>query len=488
MQPSAHSEALLDWLYSRVNYERQSKPAPDSFRLHTMRCLIERLGNPHLDYPVIHVAGTKGKGSVTAMIGQILAVSGRKSGVYISPHLESINQRILLNNLPISDEHLFDVLGKLKPVVAQLDDEARADDLLRPVTFFEIITAAALYYFSQQHVDAAVLEVGLGGRLDSTNICQPEVSVITSISFDHMQQLGNTLAEIAYEKAGIIKPGVPVISGVEPGSVEPAAVIERVAADRKARLVQLGRDFFVETPDSHGRFNFVNAGDSEAMAPEPGRQVNTQTSKPLVGAVRLDQLRLAMLGAHQRTNAAIAIAACLELNRQGWALSEFEIRSGLEKTWLPGRTEVIAGQPDVVLDIAHNPASISALIDSLHTMESYRNSKRRVLILAISRDKDARSMLQLILPHFDVAIFTAFVNNPRSRNPQELLALAQELAGSNQDLTGKAKLEQAQCHVCPTSTEAWELAQTYATPTDLICIAGSVFLIADLRPLVVTQN
>ncbi len=221
-------------LYSRINYERQSRITARSFKLVNMRDLLKRLGNPHLEYPVIHVAGTKGKGSVSTMIGSVLSASGLRTGVYTSPHLETIHQRMAIDSQLISDEQLIDVLDEIQPVLAEMDQEAEQDDR-RNLTFFEVTTAAMFYHFARQKVDAAIIEVGLGGRLDSTNVCQPVVCVITNISHDHTKQLGHTLDAIAREKAGIIKAGIPVVSGaVNPDA---AAVIADVAAKNNAELV-----------------------------------------------------------------------------------------------------------------------------------------------------------------------------------------------------------------------------------------------------------
>lgn len=460
MKKSDRLDALLTWLYARVNYERQSTATPDSFKLKNMRALVDRLQNPQLKYPVVHVAGTKGKGSVSAMLGQIFSVSGRKTGVYFSPHLEAINQRIMLDGAPISDLHLSEVLIELQPIADEMDADAALDDKLRPLTFFEIITAAAMLYFARNQVDVAVLEVGLGGRLDSTNICEPAVSVITSISYDHMEQLGNTLEKIAAEKAGIIKPGVPVVSGVEPTASEPADVIQSVADACRSRLMQLGRDFQVSSASSRTKTAFKFNG-------KVGRQ-----------AVGFDEIELAMRGTHQHKNAALAIAVCLELNRQGWSISEHEIRTGLARASLPGRLELVGKQPTVIMDIAHNLASATALADTLKELPEFLASRRKILILAISKDKDAPSMLAEILPCFDQVIFTTFSCNQRARDPQELMDFALQL---NKLSPADPGLQLSKYQISATSDEAWNLAKSIASEQDLICIAGSVFLVADLR-------
>jgi len=226
-------DQYLAKLYSRINYERQVRVEPQHFKLNNIRELLRRIDAPHLEYPVVHVAGTKGKGSVATMIAEILTASGRKTGLFTSPHLLRINERIIVGGQSISDLDFEAVLESLAPIIKTMDqisEEIRsaatssenktcpvakqhAPITAKPLTFFEIITAAAMLHFANQNCDAVVLEVGLGGRLDSTNVCEPAATVITNISVDHTRQLGKTIDKIAFEKAGIIKPNVPVISG-----------------------------------------------------------------------------------------------------------------------------------------------------------------------------------------------------------------------------------------------------------------------------------
>jgi dihydrofolate synthase/folylpolyglutamate synthase len=463
---SERLDTLLTWLYQRINYEHQSPNTPDDLRLQTMRLLMKRLGNPELHYPVIHVAGTKGKGSVSCMIGQILSATGRRVGVYTSPHLESINQRISINGRSISDSELAQTLSQLEPIARQIDADAAGNGAIRPLTFFELITATGFLYFAIQRVDVVVLEVGMGGRLDSTNVCQPVVSVITNISFDHTFQLGNTLAKIAFEKAGIIKPTVPVISGAT--DEEPAAMIELVAKERAARLYVLDRDFGT-CQLFNGKFDW-NSFDKN----EP---------------IKLQNLQVGMLGLHQHRNAALALAVCQELNRQSWNISESHVRSGLANATLPGRTEMVSHCPVVMLDIAHNPASIQALLETLLQLTEWNNSCPKILVLAISKDKDVSSMISTLVPHFDKIIFTTFECNPRSRSPEELLAIASEIVTRNSNLEFATCEKSPHLHIQPTSYEAWELACQLAGSEGFICVTGSAFLVADLRPkLVVTKS
>ncbi len=243
-QETSARQAALDWLLGRINYERTAAiPYQErQLKLDRMRQFLTRLGQPDASLKIVHVAGTKGKGSTSAMITGILGAAGFHTGLFSSPHLDRIEERFVVDGQPCSAAELVALLDQLRPVVRAMDDEAASDgEPSGGPTYFDITTAMALLHFVERGVDAAVLEVGLGGRLDSTNVCLPAVSVITTISFDHMKQLGYTLAAIAREKAGIIKPGVPVVCGVlEP---EPQAVIAEVARAHGCRLIQLGRDF-----------------------------------------------------------------------------------------------------------------------------------------------------------------------------------------------------------------------------------------------------
>jgi dihydrofolate synthase/folylpolyglutamate synthase len=301
--------------------------------------------------------------------------------------------------------------------------------------------------------DAAVLEVGLGGRLDSTNVCRPKVSVITSISFDHTKQLGNTLAEIAGEKAGIIKPGVPVVSGVIED--EPRQVIARVAKENGSRLVQLGVDFSFryEPPRAVGSQLDDAVGQMDFESQLPG------------GSRRIEQIQLGLLGRHQAANAAVALATLDELRLQGWRLPEANTRRALRDLRWPGRVEIVSRQPTVILDAAHNLASIQSLIETLD--ESF-NSPRRILVFATSQDKDVRGMLRLLLPKFDAVILTRYMNNPRFVSVEQLNEWAAEISPTPRDL-------------CDNPATAWNLVHELATPEHLVCITGSFFLAAEMR-------
>jgi dihydrofolate synthase/folylpolyglutamate synthase len=309
----------------------------------------------------------------------------------------------------------------------------------------------ALVHFARRGVQFAVLEVGLGGRLDSTNVCHPAVGVITSISFDHTRQLGSTLVEIAREKAGIVKSGVPLVSGVV--EVEPRTEIEQTCSRCDSRLIQLGRDFdFVYTPPS-----------SLENQPAQGR---IDYRGCIDGRSRFrSKVSLALLGRHQGANAAVALATLDELEARGWPLPEGAIRRGLAGVRWPARIEVVHRRPTIVIDSAHNVASIRALLTTLD--ESFTTIGRKRLVFATTRDKATRGMLELLLAWFDEVVFTRYQSNPRSVPPGELAELAADLRGRR-------------CQICPDPVTAWEAVGQQVAENDLICITGSVFIAAEM--------
>jgi len=451
------AQAAAEFLASRIDYER-SLSVPYNQRdlqLDRMRDLLSRLGNPQDRLRIVHVAGTKGKGSTAAMIAAVLTAAGYRTGLYSSPHLDGVEERLAIDGSSCPAAELIELLGRVRPAVEAMDalEAERADT--RP-TYFEIVTALAILRFAEQGVAAAVLEVGMGGRLDSTNVCQPLISVITTISFDHTQQLGNTLAAIAGEKAGIIKPGVPVVSGVI--DHEPRDVIRKVAEVQGCRLIELARDFDYRYHPPHD----LDAGLSLARL-----DIRVPTDAP--GCAQYEGLALPLVGRHQAANAAVAIATIEELRRQGWSITDAAIREGLSGVRWPARIEVIARRPTIVLDAAHNVASIEALVEVLG--ESF-TARRRVLVFATTRDKNLRGMLEQLLPAFDEIIFTRYYSNPRGVPPEELAGIANEL-DANRDY-----------QVCTDAREAWQFARTRVGVQDLVCIAGSFFIAAEMRAVI----
>jgi dihydrofolate synthase / folylpolyglutamate synthase len=467
----ADRAAAEQFLHSRIDYERSPAIPYDKrdFKLDRMVRFLSQLGNPHVGLNIVHIAGTKGKGSTAAMIASALSAAGYRTGLYTSPHLDRVEERLRIDGVQIASDDFVELIERIRPCVAELDATA-AEELpeSQGPTYFEILTAMALVYFADQRVDWAVLEVGLGGRLDSTNVCHPAVSVITSISFDHTKQLGNTLAEIAAEKAGIIKPGVPVVSGV----FEPEArdVIRQMAAQHGCRLIERNVDFEVTyradkaTDEDPPAASTGSAATSQLLsrASQPHSSIDF-TSHVTRRECCLRDVELSLLGEHQADNAAVALATLEELRAQGWHLDESDIRRGMATVRWPARVEVLSVNPTVVLDTAHNLASVDALIATLERF----SSRQRILIFATTRDKDVRGMLERLLPKFDVVMLTRYQNNPRGMPAEELVEIASDLGKHD-------------CLSFSSSINAWQIARQRANADDLIVITGSFFLAAEL--------
>jgi dihydrofolate synthase/folylpolyglutamate synthase len=379
----------------------------------------------------------------------------------------------------ITDQQLVDTLTALEPVVRSMDEEADRNNY-RHLTFFEITTAAAFYFFAKQNCDCVVLEVGLGGRLDSTNVCQPVTSIITNISIDHTRQLGATVDKIAFEKAGIIKPSVPIVSGAT--NAKAAEVIAKVAKERDAPLLVLGPDFDFEDTDVEAGFVFSVKGKFDlgrgvrTLAPKPPGSDQVPDLHPI--SYQIDKLKLGFLGLHQRVNAAVAVAAIQTLNARGWNISDEEIRTGLSRATLAGRTEVLSCSPAIVIDIAHNVASIGALIETLKSdFPQWQTVSRRNVILAISRDKDAVGMLRPLVENFDQIMLTRYQDNPRGMSEDELLSMATKIQSELRSTSQPA----AELTTATNPDLAWEHVIGKLGNNDLLCITGSAFLVAELR-------
>jgi dihydrofolate synthase / folylpolyglutamate synthase len=445
--------SALAFLLSRIDYER-SLVVPyglREFKLDRMRELLARMGNPQASLAIVHVAGTKGKGSTAAMIAAALTAAGYRTGLFTSPHMARLEERVNVDGCPCSSAELVDLVARLRPIAEGMDAAAARATGETGLTYFELTTAMALMSFAGRSVDAAVLEVGMGGRLDSTNVCDPLVSVITSISFDHTQQLGNSLAEIAAEKAGIIKPGVPVISGVVDD--EPRRVIRAAARAACSPLRQSRVDFdYAYHPPRGVEASEVPARVDVRLAfPDPPR--------------RYDRLGLSLLGRHQAANAAVAVAALAELETRGFTIAEFALRRGLSSLVWPARVEVVARRPTVVVDAAHNAASVSAL---LATLDESFSARERVLVFATTRDKDVGGMLPLLLARFDHVILTRYASNPRGVPLDELAAIAASLGATNTSLAAAP-------------AQAWDAVRARAMPDDLVCVTGSFYIAGEMR-------
>ncbi len=449
---------MLAWLAARQNHERTPPSGPQSsaYGLDRTRTLLEMVGSPHEKLRVVHVAGTKGKGSTVAMIAAILGESGLRVGRYMSPHVHSIEERICIDGRPICPRELDAAFRVVSPAVDRLDERARARGERGP-TWFETVTAIAMVAFARGNVDIAVLETGLGGRLDATNVSRPLVSVITSISFDHMRQLGRTITAIAGEKAGIIKRGCPVVSGAT--SPPAARVIAATAARRHAKLFRLGHEFHARFLPAAGAGRLLEPGslEFEARAAEIGAAN---------GAGAVERYPIGMRGSHQAVNAALAVAAVRLLSRHRITVADAAIRKGLESVPLPARIEVVAGRPPIVIDAAHNVASMESLIDTIRPAVAGRTAT--VLVFAASGDKEIAKMLAKAAGVFRHLVLTRYRTNPRAAQIEKLVAAA-----------GRAGFVAPKVAEGPAG--AMSIARKLAGPRGLICVAGSFFLASEVR-------
>lgn len=434
-----YDEAIA-WWYWRIDFERRA-PIPGDLKLEQMRALLRAIGDPHRSVPVVHVAGSKGKGSTAAMFAAVLRAAGYRVGLFTSPHLSAVEERVRVDGAPISRTAVADLLTEIR-------DRIGMD--LAP-TFFEVGTALGWLHFARQRADIAVMEVGLGGRFDSTNVCSPLLSVITSISYDHTQFLGDTLAQIAFEKAGIIKPGRPVVSGVVDPEARP--VIERVADEREAPLFEIDRDFsFAYRPAQVG-----------FGRPTVAVRTRSQT---------WPEMELGLLGQHQAANAALVVAGVERLREVDWTIPDAAVARGLADVVWPARMEVLCRSSWVVLDCAHNTASVRALVETLG--DSFPPC-RRLLVFASSNDKDVPGMLRLLAPHFAHFYLTKFRDNPRAVPPERLAGWLREIAD-------------VPCDAFDSAAAAWRAARTAAGSADMVVVTGSVFLAGELRPVMLQHQ
>lgn len=432
-----------------MNYERTPATAhsPATFGLTRMRRLLRALGDPHRSTAAAHIAGTKGKGSTAAMMASILQASGRHVGRYLSPHVHDITERIAVDGTPISRDRLATLLDRMIPVVDAMDRRAARRGGQGP-TWFEVMTAAAFVHFVDEKVDLAVLETGLGGRLDATNVCTPLVTVITSISHDHLKLLGPTLRRIATEKAGIIKRRCAVVSGV----TQPSArdVIRNTAAQRRAPLLELGTHFTVQ--------NIKPSTSTYGLDGTTFELVRRDEPTPQRYATRL-------AGRHQVGNAALAVIATEQLSARGICIDHGAMARGLATTTLPARIEIVSRRPLVVVDAAHNVASMSALASTLRQALEAHNT--RVLVFSASGDKQIEKMLHTVRGLFDHVIITRYLENPRSA-PLERVADACRAAGFTQP------------RVASDPPQALRQARSIAGRDGIVVVAGSFFLASEL--------
>jgi dihydrofolate synthase / folylpolyglutamate synthase len=431
----------ISYLFERTDYERQSvlRYNVTTFNLDRMKKLLTLLGNPHKKIATVHIAGTKGKGSTCTMLAKMLEANGYKIGLYTSPHVVSLHERITVNSRMINESEMLRLINR---VYAPVEKMAKENDT---PTFFEIMTAIAFLHFADEKTDIAVIETGLGGRLDSTNVIEPKVVGITSLSFDHMRQLGNTLESIAQEKAGIFKKGVPVVTvPQEPGAMR---VLKRHALATKAPISVTGHDI-----DFSYRFE-----SSREHGPHTRICVTTPTSK-------FEHLRVPLPGEHQAINCGLALALLDKLKASGYEIDDEKAVAGLKDVSMTGRMEFISEDPRIMVDAAHNAASIKALIAAIGQHVPYDSM---VVIFGCNADKDVRGMLEQLQYGADKVIFTRS-SSPKAMYPHDLAEIYNEVCGK-------------MCQTALTLREALRIAQSAVGKEDLICITGSFYLVGQAK-------
>jgi len=426
-----------EYLNSFVNYEQilGIPYAQRGYGLSHVEELLNRMDDPQLAARTIHIAGTKGKGSVAAMIAQVLSASGYRTGQYTSPHLRNLRERISVDGSLISEAEFAATMAEIKPFIEAMKQDAT----LRQPTYFEVLTVLAFAYFKEKRVDFQVLEVGLGGRLDATNVvARPVVCIITSISLDHTQILGNTLGEIAREKAGIIKPGCWLVLSPQPE--EAASAISDICREKEAKVVQVGKDvtWHKISGDLHHQSLVIE-----------GRKDNYHVSIPLLGDFQLE-------------NAAAAVAALEILSSVGFAISATDITEGLAQVKWPGRFQILQQRPTVLADGAHNVASMKRLVDNI---KAYFANKRIFLVFGTSSDKDIPGIINELVPLSPQVIVTRAAHSSRAA---PLSTLAAEF--TKQGVAPETK---------ETVAQALSRALSLASRTDIICVTGSLFVVAE---------
>jgi dihydrofolate synthase/folylpolyglutamate synthase len=439
-KPFRTYDQAIEYLYGKTNYEQQKhlRYNVDTFNLKRMERLLFLVGNPHNKIDTVHIAGTKGKGSTATMLAKMLELNGYKVGLYTSPHVVDLHERIMVNSEMISRSAMLGLINRLYKPIEKVSKDS-------PPTFFEIMTAIAFMHFADTKADVSVIETGMGGRLDSTNVIKPKVVGITSLSIDHQRQLGNTIEEIAKEKAGIFKPGVPIVTvQQDPNALR---VLKAQAAAVKAPLSVTGVDIDFshrfETSPEHGPHNRVC--------------LTTPTSK-------FEHLRVPLHGIHQAINCGLALAMLDKLKGCGYTIDNDKAIAGLAQVKLLGRMEMICEDPRILIDAAHNAASIHALMYAIGQSIAYDSM---IVIFGCNEDKDVKGMLQELQFGADKVIFTRS-NSARAMSPDELAEMYTAISGK-------------MCQSAPALGEALRLAKSAVGKEDLICITGSFYLIGQAK-------
>ncbi len=429
-----YTEAV-DYIFGHTNYEMIPRVphTVETYDLRRVFLILERLGNPHLKAKSLHITGTNGKGSTSAMLASTLTAAGYTTGLYTSPHLLTMRERIMLDGQMITEEEVARIMTRLRPEIEAVNQEARYGIL----TVFEVLTVLSFVYFAERACQFQVMEVGMGGRFDATNVIQPEVCLLTSISYDHMEVLGDTLTKIAGEKCGIIKPGCVVIS--HPQAAEADKVIEATCREKGVKLIRVGKDIT--------RQEISHDFDHQDMEVH-GRLGNYLVSIPLLGQYQLD-------------NTAAAVAALEVLMERGVQLCKDDILNGLARVDFPGRMQIISRNPLIVVDGGHNPGAAHNLKEAL---QHYFKPNKTILVIGVSNDKDLAGVVKELAPVSDLVIATR-ANNPRSTKPE---VIAAEFARYG-----------IQTRIAAGIPEALAKAKLMAGTNDLICATGSLFVVGE---------
>ncbi len=439
-RPGKSYDSALKYLFSQTDYEQMLRLRynRDTFSLSRMKSLVKALDNPQLKYKTVHVAGTKGKGSTCTMLAHMLRACGFKVGLYTSPHINDVRERIQINGDIITQAALTRLICKVEPIIEGMSGN-------KP-TFFEIFTALAFRHFADQEVDVAVIETGLGGRLDSTNVLKPAVCGLTSISMDHVHQLGPTLAKIAAEKAGILKANTPAISVSQPP--EAKRVLKRIARESKTRVMFTGDDI-----------EFSYRVESSRTA---GCHTRICLTTP---RSRFEHLPVPLLGEHQALNCGLALALLDELKNQGMKIDDDLAVQSLAKVYLPGRMEMIHQDPRVLVDGAHNADSMRALMRAIGQHIPYDSM---VMVFGCAGDKDINGMMAEIATGADKVIFTQAASNPRAAKAKDLADMYEESTGRVGQITDNIQ-------------DALGVAHSAVSREDLICVCGSFCLVGEAK-------
>jgi len=436
-----YSDAVK-YLLEKTDYEKEKRLSYNitKFNLNRMEKLLSLLGNPHKKTRTVHIAGTKGKGSTATMLAKMLEANNYKVGLYTSPHVTHLHERIMVNSSMITEQEILNLVNRIYKPVEKL---SKTED----VTFFEIMTALAFMHFADVKTDISIIETGMGGRLDSTNLIKPEVIGITNISIDHPHQLGNTIESIAKEKAGVFKQGVPIVTIKQ--HPKAMTVLKNHANAVKAPLSVTGQDISFS-------YRFEN---SREYGPHNKICLTTPTS-------RFEHLRVPLHGKHQAVNCGLALALLDKLKSSGYKIDNEKAAVGLNKVYLAGRMEMICDDPRIMIDGAHNEASIRALIHAIGQNIPYDSM---VIIFGCNTDKDIKGMLLQLQYGADKVIFTRS-SSIKAASPEDLADMYSEIC----DKMYQTSLELG---------EALRLSRSAVGKEDLICITGSFYLIGEAKKL-----